>query len=71
MNDTLHHQREGDTTNILCKGSDSVLDRYLEVKDALSKLHPLSGVRNSVVEATLCQAQHLRDRGTTLAHLKY
>lgn len=36
------------------------IDRDLEVKDTFSKLHPLSGVRNSVIKATLRQSKHLK-----------
>ena len=41
-----------------------ILHLYLEVKDPFTKLHPLSGVRNSVVKATLCQPEHLRHTHT-------
>lgn len=36
------------------------MDHDLEVKDTFSKLHPLSGVRNRVIKATLCQSKHLK-----------
>lgn len=39
---------------------ESILELHLEVKDAFSKLSPLSGVRNCVVKAPLCKAKHLK-----------
>lgn len=45
-------------------GLESFLDLHLEVKDAFSKLHPLSSVRNRVVKATLCQPKHLKHTQT-------
>lgn len=44
-----------------------IFDANLEVKDAFSKLYSLPGVRNCVVEATLCQAEHLKQAQTKLA----
>lgn len=44
----------------------SISKRYLEVKDAFSKLAPLSGVRDRVVKAALRKAKHLKiHRGTS------
>lgn len=47
---------------------ESVVHCNLEVKDAFSKLHPLSGVRNSVVKATLCQSKHLKHKVSTIKY---
>lgn len=38
----------------------SISKLYLEVKDAFSKLAPLSGVRDCVVKAALRKAKHLK-----------
>lgn len=43
----------------------SISKLYLEVKDAFSKLAPLSGVRDCVVKAALRKAKHLKATGTS------
>lgn len=50
------------TLSMLSKVKEIILSFYLEVKNTFSKLHPLFGVWNSVVKATLCQSQHLKQR---------
>jgi len=50
------------------KKNASVEDRNLEIKDALSELHPLSGVRNCLVKATLRQSNHLKHTETKFEH---
>lgn len=52
------------TKDILPKVKEIIWSFYLKVKDTFSKLHPLPGVWNSVVKATLCQPQHLKHRDT-------
>lgn len=66
----MHHllgQWENSQTCRPYGGGSPIFDAHLEVKDAFSKLYSLSGVRNCVVEATLCQAEHLRHTQTKLA----
>lgn len=46
----------GIISNMLCGG----VDFNLEVEEAFSKLHSLSGVRNCVIKATLCKTNHLK-----------
>lgn len=50
---------------------ESILDLYLEVKNTFSKLHPLPGVRNCVVKATLCQPKHLKHTEAKLPHATF
>lgn len=54
-----HHPAESDPQVRRQQEMESISELHLEVKDAFSKLDPLSGVRNCVIKASLSKAKHL------------